>query len=376
MTTFTTRYGFPQIVEATDLVNVAVDFNTPWATLDTLLGSQVCTSTTRPASPIQGQLIFETNTGIVRIWTGTAWENTGIVACLSSAFPANPIAGDTVYTTDKNAMASYTGSAWKFTTTVVCTSTTRPAVALASGVSIWETDTLAYAEYSGSAWRYTSELTCTSSTRPTGSNVALVAGNTAYETDTTRFIIYTGSVWTQINTVNCTSSTHPANPIIGGTIFETDTNNELIYDGTAYRQTQTGAWTTYTPVWTGATTNPGGGTFTIQGKYSKTGRTCTVRVALLMATGTTLGSGAWMFSLPFTPALVAGAADTHVGTAFANNSGVAFYTGSAVVSVKLSATTVQLYSHSGGSAWASTTPAAWTVNGSYLGFTITYETTT
>ena len=47
--------------------------------LSSVVGAQsivkpgVCTSTTRPASPFEGQLIYETDTDVVRVWTGSAW---------------------------------------------------------------------------------------------------------------------------------------------------------------------------------------------------------------------------------------------------------------------------------------------------------------
>lgn len=34
----------------------------------------VCTSTTRPTSPYEGQMIYETDTDYVQIWNGTAWK--------------------------------------------------------------------------------------------------------------------------------------------------------------------------------------------------------------------------------------------------------------------------------------------------------------
>ena len=34
----------------------------------------VCTSTTRPASPYEGQMIYETDTDLMLIWTGTVWR--------------------------------------------------------------------------------------------------------------------------------------------------------------------------------------------------------------------------------------------------------------------------------------------------------------
>lgn len=34
----------------------------------------VCTSTTRPSAPYTGQIIFETDTGYLRVWNGSAWD--------------------------------------------------------------------------------------------------------------------------------------------------------------------------------------------------------------------------------------------------------------------------------------------------------------
>jgi len=34
----------------------------------------VCTSTTRPASPYEGQMVYETDTDMVAIWNGSAWR--------------------------------------------------------------------------------------------------------------------------------------------------------------------------------------------------------------------------------------------------------------------------------------------------------------
>lgn len=34
----------------------------------------VCTSTTRPASPYEGQVIYETDTDLLRVYNGTAWR--------------------------------------------------------------------------------------------------------------------------------------------------------------------------------------------------------------------------------------------------------------------------------------------------------------
>lgn len=61
-------------------------------------------------------------------------------------------------------------------------------------------------------------------------------------------------------------------------------------------------WTTYTPAWTAATTNPVLGNGVLAGQYIKVGRTCTVTVTLTMGSTTTYGSGAYMLTLPVTAA--------------------------------------------------------------------------
>ena len=37
------------------------------------LQNGVCTSETRPTTPYTGQLIYETDTGLLRVWNGSAW---------------------------------------------------------------------------------------------------------------------------------------------------------------------------------------------------------------------------------------------------------------------------------------------------------------
>ncbi|MFJ5150829.1 hypothetical protein ACIQCF_04470 [Streptomyces sp. NPDC088353] len=59
-----------------------------------------------------------------------------------------------------------------------------------------------------------------------------------------------------------------------------------------------GAWTTYTPTWTAATTNPALGNGTLTGRYMKIGRTVLVQITLTMGSTTTYGSGTYNFSLP------------------------------------------------------------------------------
>lgn len=75
----------------------------------------------------------------------------------------------------------------------------------------------------------------------------------------------------------------------------------------------------FTPVW-GATTPPALGNGTLTGRYIKTGHLVLAQYDLVMGSTTTFGSGAWTFTVPFTP--VAG--KTYCGDAFAFENGVAF----------------------------------------------------
>ena len=59
-----------------------------------------------------------------------------------------------------------------------------------------------------------------------------------------------------------------------------------------------GAWTTYTPGWTG-TTNPSLGNGSLVGRYTRIGRTIIGGVVLTIGSTTTGGSGSWSWDLPF-----------------------------------------------------------------------------
>lgn len=62
-----------------------------------------------------------------------------------------------------------------------------------------------------------------------------------------------------------------------------------------------GAWTSYTPTWTGSTTNPTIGNGTLAGAYIEIGKTVHFRINLTVGSTTSVGSGTWRFSFPVTP---------------------------------------------------------------------------
>lgn len=97
----------------------------------------------------------------------------------------------------------------------------------------------------------------------------------------------------------CTSGTRPSSPVEGMTIYETDTNAVRIHDGTDWFQViHVGAWTAFTPTWTGASSNPAIGNGSLQGAYKQTGRIMNFRMSMIAGSTTTFGSGAWSFALP------------------------------------------------------------------------------
>ncbi|MFJ2178881.1 hypothetical protein ACIOHE_39060 [Streptomyces sp. NPDC087851] len=74
------------------------------------------------------------------------------------------------------------------------------------------------------------------------------------------------------------------------------------------------AWSSWTPTWTAATTNPAVGNGSMTGRHMKWGRTCMVNLELTMGSTTTYGAGVWSFSLPFPAAASVG---SRVGIAHA-----------------------------------------------------------
>lgn len=80
MVAFTPRVGLRSLV-AGDTIDPD-DNNADL--LDVVLGSTVCTSSTRPATPWQGQPIYETDTRREYIWSGTVWLPRGPLIVVKS----------------------------------------------------------------------------------------------------------------------------------------------------------------------------------------------------------------------------------------------------------------------------------------------------
>lgn len=74
MPSFTTKLGLRKPNNTTDFVNVVTDLDDNFDAIDAATGWLICTSTTRPGSPYQGESIYETDTKTYRVWNGTRWS--------------------------------------------------------------------------------------------------------------------------------------------------------------------------------------------------------------------------------------------------------------------------------------------------------------
>jgi hypothetical protein len=78
----------------------------------------VCTSSTRPASPYEGQMVYETDTDILAIWNGTAWRQLAAATKTGSVLQVV----NATYST-QTSTTSGTGVATGLTATITPTST-------------------------------------------------------------------------------------------------------------------------------------------------------------------------------------------------------------------------------------------------------------
>lgn len=72
----------------------------------------------------------------------------------------------------------------------------------------------------------------------------------------------------------------------------------------------TDPWTSYSPSWTAATSNPSIGNGSISGSYIQSGKLVIATASITMGSTTTYGSGVWRVSMPVTAA----SSGLHVGS--------------------------------------------------------------
>lgn len=78
--------------------------------------STLCTRLSRPAAPIPGQVIYESDTGYERVWNGVslAWEATNVIRTTSvAARPVGALIGDRLVETDTGFVRMWNGTRWR-----------------------------------------------------------------------------------------------------------------------------------------------------------------------------------------------------------------------------------------------------------------------
>lgn len=118
------------------------------------------------------------------------------------------------------------------------------------------------------------------------------------------------------------------------------------------------AWSTYTPTWTGASTNPVINNGTLTGAYLVVGKTMFLRITIIMGSTTTYGSGDWSLALPGGYAFKSSVLQTI--PILAQDVGTAYRHGLAHIDTTVSTTTFRI-TINGGVRWNSTSPHTWAV---------------
>jgi hypothetical protein len=151
--------------DGTDLVDIAV-LNANADKIDTASGAFICTSTTRPASPWNGQLIFETDTlnALVYRTSSTSWNIVG-GSTVSADPPVNAGSGNFWWDSDNGKLYIYYNdgntSQWVSANSntsgvpIVGNEAGRNSLypTPAEGNSVYRTDTNLIEIYDGSAWK-------------------------------------------------------------------------------------------------------------------------------------------------------------------------------------------------------------------------------
>lgn len=201
----TTRLGLVTIdpnPTTGDFVDPSV-INANMTALDAVIGATPATSSARPATPFNGQLIRESDTRrvMVRNSTSSVWDPvSGAFTCTSSTRPGTPYDGQIIRETDTRKVLVYNATqvSWDpVTGTFFGTSAARPStVAASDGVLFRETDTrrvVIWNNTSGAWETVNGAFTCTSGSRPG----VVFDGMLIRETDTRRVYVWnaTQSAW-------------------------------------------------------------------------------------------------------------------------------------------------------------------------------------
>jgi hypothetical protein len=112
------------------------------------VGHTVCTSTTRPSSPVEGTMIYETDTDKVLVWTGAAWVEcmTSSTTALAAQMPVGSIVQVARHAWTNETSVNGSGAGW-----VTATGSSATFTPLFASSRIWIVGELAMAPYYGGA---------------------------------------------------------------------------------------------------------------------------------------------------------------------------------------------------------------------------------
>lgn len=150
-----------------------------------------------------------------------------------------------------------------------------------------------------------------------------------------------------------TSTTRPASPTQGQEVYETDTGKVYRWTGTVWVEVGAdGAWTTYTPTWTGTIGNG-----TITGAYTKIGRLVVFRFSITWGSTTTHPASEQRIGLPIASAEPLGPNQVNpVGSGVCQDSGVGSFPRSLT---GVTSTQVRLIAEAGNVFVTNTAPFTW-----------------
>jgi hypothetical protein len=123
MATSTTRVGLVR-PEAGDTALARVDFSSNMDKIDTAIGAQVVTSSTRPSSTYSGKPIWETNTQAEVVHDGSAWRYASTPVAASTSTITATHTGQLAVQTNDNTVSVYSGSAWRYVSAPIAASAT------------------------------------------------------------------------------------------------------------------------------------------------------------------------------------------------------------------------------------------------------------
>ncbi|MFF7130408.1 hypothetical protein [Streptomyces sp. NPDC008240] len=270
--------------DGSELVNYSQDIGQNWDKVDTAVGYQSCTSSTRPSSPYSGKPIFETDTSYRTFFSnGTSPASASWVE-----IPNGSASFNSTLRLASGKQINVNGSGSSATLAVVNAATTTD---LLSARVTGDTQDRFEIETDG-----TLNWGAGASTAP-DTNLFRSAANTLRTND---------SLTVDLNLTVSGSAAITGATTVGGALTVTGNVNSAANLGM-------GAWTSWTPTWTtssGAAT-PSYGNATVDCKYVRIGRTIIFRFDITFGSttnfGTSPGTGDnWLFSLPVTPAAAAG----------------------------------------------------------------------